>query len=403
MSERELEPRFTRAHAALSTLAVTGTNGKTTTTSMIASIVRAAGEPDARMTTIGAFLGDERIEPAGPPLLALVERAIERGVRTLALEVTSLALARDFATRWPPHVAVLTNLTRDHLDVHGSPEAYLASKARLFRALPPGGVAVLPADDEAGELIAEVLPDGVRCLRFALDWQSPADLAAERIEVSAGGTRIVLTPSPLAAAMGGSLSLGVIGRVHAANALAAALATSAVGFAPEAIVRGLGAFSGVPGRFEIVRGASGVMNRATIVVDYAHTPDGLARTLETARAIARGRVIVVFGCGGERDRGKRPLMGAIAHAHADRVVLTSDNPRREPAAQIAAEVQRGAAGEGASWIVELDRRAAIARALDEAREDDVVVIAGRGHETHQEIGGERVPFVDREVVLSLWR
>ena len=397
LKSSELDERFAAAHRALRTAAVTGTNGKTTTTSMIASIVGAAGETDARLTTVGAWVGDERVPAPDPTMefLATVETSVARGVRTLALEVTSKALLAGLARRWPAHVAVFTNLTRDHLDLHGSPEAYLAAKAQLFMHLQPGGVAVLNADDRASELIREVMPAGTTARTYSV--RDPnATLAARRIAVDANGTRIALADSRLARSLEGELALRVVGAVHAQNALAAALAADALGYPAEAIVQGLAAFRAVPGRFEIV----GV--EPAVVVDYAHTPDGLAGTLATARELARdARVICVFGCGGGRDRGKRPEMGAIADRLADVVVLTTDNPRYEEPAAIAADVQAGVPAPRARWIVELDRRAAIARALAEAMPADVVIVAGKGHEATQEIRGEELPFSDAEVVRSL--
>jgi UDP-N-acetylmuramoyl-L-alanyl-D-glutamate--2,6-diaminopimelate ligase len=385
------------AHARLRTVATTGTNGKTTTTSMVAAIVAAAGEPSARVTTVGAWVAGELI-PALTPMaefLGAVERAVDAGVRTLALEVTSKALASGIARQWPPHVAVFTNLTRDHLDVHGSPEAYLAAKAQLFMALPPGGVAVLNADDPSSALLGEVMPPGVRVERFSVRGGDTCELAAASVEVRPSATRVVLARSPLAGALGGVLELAVTGGVHAQNALGAALAARAAGYSAEAIRAGLAGFRGVPGRFEAVG------ERPLVVVDYAHTPDGLVGTLATARELCRGgRVICVFGCGGDRDRGKRPQMAAVVDERADVAVLTTDNPRHEAPAAIVAEVRAGAAAPCARWIEELDRARAIELAIALARPDDIVVIAGKGHEQVQEVGDERLPFSDADVARA---
>ena len=392
----EIERRFAAAHARLCTVATTGTNGKTTTTSMVAAIVAAAGERAARVTTVGAWVGDEQI-PAPTPMaefLGAVERAASSGVRTLALEVTSKALASGIARQWPPHVAVFTNLTRDHLDLHGSPEAYLAAKAQLFMALPPAGTAVLNADDPASALLAEIVPAGVRVERFSARGAA-CELAAVSVEVRPGSTRAMLAPSELARELGGVLELGVTGGVHAQNALGAALAARAAGYSAAAIRAGLAGFRGVPGRFEAVG------ERPLVVVDYAHTPDGLVGTLATARELCRGgRVICVFGCGGDRDRGKRPQMGAVVDERADVAVLTTDNPRHEAPAAIAAEVRAGAPAPRARWIEELDRARAIALAIAEAGPDDIVVIAGKGHEQVQEVGDEELPFSDVAVARA---
>jgi UDP-N-acetylmuramoyl-L-alanyl-D-glutamate--2,6-diaminopimelate ligase len=398
--------RFAAAHERLVTVATTGTNGKTTTTSMVAAIVAAAGEPSARVTTVGAWVGDEKV-PAPTLLdefLGAVERAVAAGVRTLALEVTSKALASGIARRWPPHVGVFTNLTRDHMDVHGSPEAYLAAKAQLFMALPPGGVAVLNADDPAAALLAEVMPAGVRVERFSVRGAA-CELAAAAVEVRPGRTRAVLVPSELARELGGELVLGVTGGVHAQNALGAALAARAAGYAAEAIRTGLAGFRGVPGRFEAVG------ERPLVVVDYAHTPDGLVGTLATARELCgNGRVICVFGCGGDRDAGKRPEMGQAAVTHADVVLVTSDNPRQEDPLAIIAQVLAGAEEARASagrmnprevsLLSEPDRAAAIRRAIELADDRDVVVVAGKGHERVQWIGSNQLPFSDVEVASS---
>jgi len=382
--------RLAAAHARLRTVGVTGTNGKTTTTSMVAAIVAAAGEPAARVTTLGAWVDGERV--AGTDLvdefLVAVERAVVRGVQTVAVEMTSKALAAGVARKWRPDVAVVTNVTRDHLDLHGTPEAYLAAKAQLVIALAPGGTAVLNGDDPAVALLGELVPTGVAVRRFSQRDPSCA-LFAARIDVSPSGTRIALGGA-LADELEGTIELGVVGAVHAQNAMAAALAAHALGYPGDAIRRGLGAFAGVPGRFEVVA------RDPLVIVDYAHTPDGLAGTLATARALAP-RVICVFGCGGNRDRGKRPEMGAIADRDADVVVLTTDNPRHEDPAAIAAEIRAGVATPRAQWIVELDRACAIERAIAMAGPTDLVVIAGKGHEQVQEIAGASLPFSDAEV------
>lgn len=390
------EARFSAAHGALRTVAVTGTNGKTTTVSCLEAVVGAAGEARARLTTLGAWVEGQRVmaSSAAEEFLLTVEGAVRAGVRTLALETTSKALAAGLATRWPAEVAVFTNLTRDHLDMHESPEAYLAAKAQLFVHLPPGGVAVLNADDPASALLAEVVPE-----HATVEWFSAtggeARLAASDVRVSRDGTAVTLADSELARELGGELTLAMHGAVHAQNALAAALAASALGYSGTMIRAGLEAFPGVPGRFEVV------CREPFTVVDYAHTPDALEGTLDTARRLAGGaRVLLVFGCGGERDQGKRPLMGAAAHRWADTVVLTSDNPRGEAAQAIANAIGAGVHGLGATWHVELDRRRAIERAVRAAAPGDVVVVAGKGHEHEQTIGTETRAFDDRQVALA---
>jgi UDP-N-acetylmuramoyl-L-alanyl-D-glutamate--2,6-diaminopimelate ligase len=389
------------------TACVTGTNGKTTTTSLIAAIVAASGEPSCRVTTLGAWVDDERIavEPTGEAFQRTLARATERGVKTLAVETTSHALAEGFAREWPPTVGVFTNLSRDHLDYHGTPEHYLAAKAQLFLALPPTGAAVLNVADPASALLDEITPPEVRRLGYAARAPDPAcaaiplalAVAPDAITVDEDGTHAPLAPSPFAEALGGRVDLSLVGAVHVENALAAALAAHALGYGWEAIRAGLATFRGVPGRFEIVA------RRPLVVVDYAHTPDALGRTLAVARSLARGgRLLCVFGCGGDRDPGKRGEMGGLAVSRADVVLLTNDNPRSEDPDIIADGVEEGARkSEGPGRLERiLDREAAIGRAVALAAEEDVVVIAGKGHEKTQTIGDREVAFDDVEVARA---
>lgn len=381
----------------LRTVAVTGTNGKTTTTSMIAAIVAAAGEADARVTTVGHYVRDELV--AQGRTMAAFERArraaLAAGARTLALEVTSTALGGGFAERHPPDVAVFTNLGRDHLDRHGTVERYLAAKARLFLALPPGGTAVLNAADPAASLLREVVPPHARTLGFAGLGAARFDaaLVADRFSSGRGGTEVALSgpPGSLADRLG-AIRLRVLGDVHVDNALAAALAADAAGYAAGAIRAGLERFGGVPGRLEPVA------RSPLVLIDFAHTPEALRGALRSAAGLAGpgGRVRCVFGCGGDRDAGKRASMGAVADAIADHVILTTDNPRSEDPAAIAEAVARGARGR-ARWERVPDRADAIRRALAAAAPPDVVVVAGKGHERHQEIGSDRRPFDDAAV------
>ncbi len=408
MTENPSQNELDALAAGITTLAVTGTNGKTSTTSMIANIVAAAGEPAARVTTLGMWVGDEQLadDSSMASFLRTVRRARELGVRTLALEVTSRALEAGFATRWPAHIAVFTNLTHDHLDRHQTPERYLAAKAQLFVRLRPGGVAVLNAADPASGLLLHVLPSGARAVGFSAQQASapatgdlPCALSAAHVSCDEYGTTIDLAPSALSGQLDGALALQALGAFQADNALAAALATAQAGYAPAAIRRGLATFAGVPGRCELV-------SRAPLVlIDFAHTPDALVRLLESTRALAArraGRLGCVFGCGGERDREKRPRMGEVADRLADAVWLTTDNPRSEPAAQIAAMVRAGAQGR-ASWVEISDRRAAIGAAVAWAGPNDVLVVAGRGAEPLQHLPPPLgpVPFDDRAVARQV--
>jgi UDP-N-acetylmuramoyl-L-alanyl-D-glutamate--2,6-diaminopimelate ligase len=313
------------------------------------------------------------------------------------VETTSQALAEGFCNQWRPHVGVFTNLSRDHLDVHKTPENYLAAKAQLFLSLREGGAAVLNAADPASALLAEVTAPGVRVFAYAARpvhpdaAHLPLLLCADTIAVTRDGTRITLVKTPLGEALGGELALRVVGDVHAENALAAAVAADALGYDPGAITRGLSAFEGVPGRFQEVAA------RPLVVVDFAHTPDALERTLSLARSIASadgGRVVCVFGCGGDRDPGKRPLMGRVAARLADVVVITTDNPRSEEPARIAEAVLEGTRGSSTRVERILERAEAIQSAITMAAAVDVVVIAGKGHEKTQIVGTSVVAFDD---------
>jgi UDP-N-acetylmuramoyl-L-alanyl-D-glutamate--2,6-diaminopimelate ligase len=396
--------RLAAIRGRLRAASVTGTNGKTTTSTMLAAIVTEAGEPAARVTTVGAWVDGARIatDASAEAFVVTAERAAAAGVRTIVVETTSLALASGFADHVPPDVAVFTNLTHDHLDVHGSPEGYLAAKARLFLALGEGGVAVLNAADPASALLDEVIAPDVRRAAYAarpVDEACaglPIALAARSVHVGAGGTRVELEPSPLAARLGGVIDLGVVGAVYAEDALAAAVAADALGYPAAAIRRALDAFAGVPGRFEIVA------RRPTVVVDYAHTPDALERTLVAARALVGpgGALRCVFGCGGDRDPDKRPVMGRVAGALADVVVITTDNPRHEDPEAIADAIARGAEGSKATLRRISDRALAIAGTLGEAGAADVVVIAGKGHEATQIVGDDELPFDDAAIARA---
>ena len=391
-------------HASLTTVGVTGTNGKTTTTTFVAAALGAPGHPVPRVTTIGRFLDDEPLDvPEGyAGFLETMRRGLAAGATHAAAEYTSEALGvGGLALAWPCKVAVFTNLTRDHLDAHGSAEHYLASKAQLFAHLLPEGTAVLNASDPAGELLAQVLPDGTRLVTYASPlrgkpWCEPT-VTIERADPTPRGTEIALRwgasgDKPRA------LSIRGVGAIFAENAVAALLAAEAAGAPLADAAARLSSSPAPPGRFEIVA------ERPCTIVDYAHTPDALARTLQTARTLAQasgGKLTVVFGAGGDRDKGKRPQMGAAATA-ADRVVLTSDNPRSESPAAIARVIAAGI-GRGPEVQIELDRRRAIEQTIRSASPEDVIVIAGKGHEEGQLVGGVVRPFSDAAVVRTAVR
>ena len=332
----------------------------------------------------------EAVEKTYAGFLAAMHACFERGGRHAAIELTSEALAAGFARAWPCRVGVFTNLTHDHLDAHGSAEHYLASKAQLFVALPPGGVAVLNAADPAFALLSEVIPAGVSVLSYAVPSRGVvhqlADVVATGVDVSWSGTRVAC--SGLEQGLH-ELSVRAIGEVYAENALAALLGATGAGVPQALAVSALAAAPAPPGRFEVVH------ERPYVVVDYAHSPDALARTVHTARKLADRALFVIFGAGGQRDPTKRAPMGEAARP-ADHVVLTSDNPRDEDPLAIAEAIASGLHGHASVRIV-LDRRQAITTVITAAGEEDVVLIAGRGHETEQQIAAATRHFSDVEV------
>jgi UDP-N-acetylmuramoyl-L-alanyl-D-glutamate--2,6-diaminopimelate ligase len=380
----------------LFTVGVTGTNGKTTTTAWVAAALRALSKPVARATTVGFYLDDEEltIERSYQGFLEGMKQGLERGGSHAAIELTSEALARGFARAWPCSVGVFTNLTHDHLDAHGSPEHYLASKAQLFVSLRPGTVAVLNAGDPNYELLREVTPEGVIQRSYAVPArgtpQGTPDLVATSVDISWTGTRITCDVRDPASGLPHELSVRAIGSVYAENALAALLGSVAAGVPPAEAAKRIAEAPPPPGRFEVVH------ERPYVVVDYAHSPDALLRTVQIARGLAKSsRLFVVFGAGGKRDRAKRKPMGEAARP-ADVVFLTTDNPRDEDPAAIARAIAQGLQGHADTRVV-LDRREAITKAISLAGPDDVVLVAGKGHETEQTVGTKVLHFSDVEV------
>ena len=384
---------------SLFTVGVTGTNGKTSTTAMVAALLGILTRPVASVTTLGSFLDEVPIDvPAHyPGFLQTMERCRDAGGKYAAIELTSEALGLGFAKAWPCRIGAFTNLSLDHSDAHGSPEHYLASKAQLFMALPPGGVAVLNARDSAAELLAEVVPSGVEVVRYGLASRGPAwgpaELIAHSVRLGFDGTDFALEPTPRFPELPTLLRIRAVGEIFVENALAALAAALAAGVPAAAAGAALGLLAPPKGRFQLVH------EKPHVVVDYAHTPDALTRTLATARALCAGQLSVVFGAGGGRDQAKRPLLGAAARA-ADRVLLTSDNPRHESPAAILDAIAVGLLGHPAVSR-ELDRARAIERAVREAGPDDLVLIAGKGHERSQEAAGVRVAFSDEAIVRAV--
>ena len=395
---RALGPAAAQLHGhpsrALRCLGVTGTNGKTTTTHLLAGIAGAAGERAGVVGTVGAGTADaprllEHTTPEAPELQALLARMRDDGVRTVAMEVSSHALAQHRVDGTWFEAACFTNLTRDHLDYHASLDDYFEAKARLFDPARTARAAVNVDDPRGVELARRCRERGVPVTTYAVT--NEADVVADAVAVGADGGRFTLRAQD-----GGAVALHthLLGRLNVANALAAAVTARLVGFDDEAITAGLASVSAIPGRLERIDTGQPF----TVLVDYAHTPDALRAALAAARQLAGSkRVLVVFGAGGDRDAAKRPLMGEAAAAGADVVVVTDDNPRSEDPGEIASAIVAGARNGPAAVRREPDRRAAIRSALDEAGPGDVVLIAGKGHETEQRVGDRTIPFDDRTV------
>ena len=369
--------------AKLTAVGVTGTNGKTSVTHLVAAALDAGGRP---AVVIGTLSG-ARTTPEAPDLQRLLADAVSGGYRAAALEVSSHALvqSRVLGTRFA--AGVFTNLGHEHLDYHGTIEAYFEAKARLFEP-ERCGVAVVNVDDPWGRRLVQRLA----ATPVAVATYSLAD--ARDLQVGAGPTRFTWR--------GRRVVLNVPGAFQVPNALAAATAAAAVGVSEDDVVTGLAAAAPIAGRFQVV--AAPPASPVTVVVDFAHTADALTAALTSARAIAGGdRVICVFGCGGDRDRDKRPRMGAAAAGNADVLVLTSDNPRSEDPAAIIAGIRAGIDPDRADVHEQPDRAAAIEMAVALARPGDVVVVAGKGHETTIERFGQVTPFDDRTVAAAAVR
>ena len=393
----EIAARFhDRPSESMRVVGVTGTNGKTSCVQLLAQAWTLLGHRAATIGTLGAgvhgqLLKGERTTPDAISVHALLARFRDDGVSHVAMEVSSHALVQGRVAAVEFEAAAFTNLTRDHLDYHGSMEAYGAAKAKLF-AMPGLRVAVLNGDDAFGRKLAGTLPEDLRVLRFSAAGDGAADVAAEDVVTSASGLTFKLrTPW-------GSRTLHshLLGRFNVANLLAVIACLGALGEPFERIVQVSEQLQPVNGRMNRLGGLHGL---PLVVVDYAHTPDALEQALTALRAHCAGKLICVFGCGGERDAGKRPLMGAIAARLADIAIVTDDNPRGEDGDAIVAQVVAGMA-DAKAMAVERDRAVAIADALELARSGDVVLIAGKGHETYQDGATGKHPFDDLAVARA---
>jgi UDP-N-acetylmuramoyl-L-alanyl-D-glutamate--2,6-diaminopimelate ligase len=381
---------FGRPADRMTVVGVTGTNGKTTTTYLLESVFRAAGRRPGVIGTTGVRIDGEvvpfpRTTPEAPDLHRLFARMEDAGVDAVAMEVSSHGLDQHRVDGVRYACAVFTNLSQDHLDYHATMEAYLAAKARLFTP-EMSAAGVVNADSPEGPAIAA---PGLPTVTYAVD--AEADVRARDVVTTAEGIRFTVD--------GTLVGSRLRGRFNVENCLAAFAAARVVGIGDDVAARGIAALRGVPGRLETVEEGQDFL----VIVDYAHTPDGIRNVLRAARPLARGRVIIVFGCGGDRDRAKRPLMGEAATSMADLSIVTSDNPRSEDPLAIIAAIEPGARAGGNPYEVEPDRRAAIARAVELAEPGDVVVIAGKGHETGQEFADRTIPFDDRLVAADALR
>ena len=380
----------------LALIGVTGTNGKTTTAHLIEHLAAAAGRPPALFGTLvnrwpGHSVTAQHTTAFADLLQAQLAQAVEAGARIAAMEVSSHALDQQRVAGCRFAGAVFTNLTQDHLDYHPSMQAYFEAKARLFEPALLAGGAVVNTDDPWGAQLAQRLHDrlGEGCWRCSLQ-DGSADLTIRDLEMGAGGVRGRLV-SP---AGEGAFRSPLVGRFNLMNLLQAVGALLQQQLPLALLLEGLAGFRGVPGRMERVVVGDGE-GLPAVLVDYAHTPDGLDNALAACRPFTSGRLICVFGCGGDRDRSKRPQMGAIAARLADQLVVTSDNPRTEDPQQILADVVAGIPA-GTPLQVEGDRATAITMAVAAARPGDLVLIAGKGHEDYQILGTTKIHFDDRE-------
>jgi UDP-N-acetylmuramoyl-L-alanyl-D-glutamate--2,6-diaminopimelate ligase len=373
-------------------IGVTGTNGKTTTTYLLKMILEAAGERAGLLGTIVYQIG-ERVVPStnttpGPlELQRYLAQMVAGGLRWCVMEVSSHALAQGRVAGLEFEAAVFSNLGSDHLDYHKTREAYAAAKRRLFDGLRVGGSAVINVDDAYGRVLAETIPNRA-VITYGVE--HPGKVAARQISCSWQGIDLILE-TPWGTLL---LTTPLVGRHNVCNITSAVTTLLALGISPSAIRDGLASLEQVPGRLERVPNEQGI----NILIDYAHTADALRQVLLALRELTRGRVIVVFGCGGDRDQGKRPAMGKVASLIADHVVLTSDNPRGEDPMDIIHQIKSGFPLGFRQFEVIPDREQAIATALAVARRDDTLLIAGKGHEAYQIFDHITVPFSDRDVV-----
>ncbi|MBI3819600.1 MAG: UDP-N-acetylmuramoyl-L-alanyl-D-glutamate--2,6-diaminopimelate ligase [Planctomycetes bacterium] len=392
---------FREPARSMTVIGVTGTNGKTTTASLLRFMLERDHRGCALLGTIGYSIGGRELPapnttPDPVSLHSFFRDMLDAGIRYCSMEVSSIALHQERVRGIRFSAAIFTNLTLDHLDYHKTMDQYRASKKLLFDGLDSNSVAIGNAQDP--ETARLFMNTRARRVLYGIDGErfpsGPPHVLARIVRADLDGFDFLLRAPNLGGqgAVEVKISSPFLGAYNVQNILAAASAALALGVAPEAIVSGIETIGMVPGRLERVDGGRAYR----VFVDYAHTPDGLRRVLQTLRPLTRRKLTVVFGCGGDRDRGKRPIMGAVAAENADKVVITSDNPRSEKPESIVKDIMGGIGKEYSSKItVELDRRRAIGIAVDGARPGDVILLAGKGHETYQIIGDDTFPFDDR--------
>jgi UDP-N-acetylmuramoyl-L-alanyl-D-glutamate--2,6-diaminopimelate ligase len=383
---------YGRPDETLRMIGITGTNGKTTTTYMIKSVLECAGKKTGLIGTIVNMIGEttlhtERTTPESPDLFALLRQMADEGCDNVVMEVSSHSLELRRVAGITFDVAVFTNLTQDHLDFHVTFDNYLAAKKKLFMA---ASSAAVNLDDPSADRVM----DGVDTNWLTYGIKEQADVYARNIEITPRGVTYDLCSRQGML----PLSLKIPGIFSVYNSLSAATACMLLDIGLETIKTGLEAMPSVAGRFEVLDTG----NRPfTMILDYAHTPDSLENTLLTVREFVRGRIITVFGCGGDRDKGKRPIMGEIAGRLSTYVVITSDNPRTEEPQSIIDEIETGIKNTACEYRCIENRREAIRYAIHSAQPDDIIVLAGKGHETYQEINGVKYPFDEKIVVAEL--
>lgn len=376
----------------LKIIGITGTKGKTTTTFLIRSILEQAGYKTGLIGTIYNIIDDKRLPtrnttPASLELQSLLSKMVEVGTDYVVMEVSSHAIALERIEGLSFFRGIFTNITRDHLDFHQTFEEYFKVKSQFFTALPKEAKAIINIDDPRAKEIIKLTD--AKVLSYGL--VPEAEIRAEQVKSTMKNTEFdLITP------WGNThLRLNLIGKFNVYNALAAIGTGFSLGIDPKKIYEGLEKLQGVPGRFELVPGSK----EYTVVVDYAHTPDSLKNILYTARALVKNRVITVFGCGGNRDRGKRPIMGKIVADLSDYAIITNDNPRREDPKIIAEQIKAGFTQQDnpKNYEIILDREAAIRKAISIAKKGDMVIIAGKGHEAYQDFGDYVIHFDDKQI------